>query len=245
VRRVRLAGILLLCLLAPAGGAGASPGPIAFPIFSSSRTAHRLVALTFDDGPSPYTPGVLGVLQRYHVPATFFVVGEHVAQYPQFVRDEVAAGDEIGNHTYNHVDLEWLANVGVDQQISATQRAIWQTAHVHPVWLRPPYGAVDARITEDAGLLGLHTVLWSVDPRDWTDPGAGAIAWRVLTAVRPGSIVILHDGGGYRAETVQALPLIIGVLLRRGYRFISLDTMFYPREAAPPAAQATSSSRTH
>jgi peptidoglycan/xylan/chitin deacetylase (PgdA/CDA1 family) len=228
VRRAIHVGILAAALLVPAARARAAQGTLPFTILRSAQTVHRLVALTFDDGPSPYTPAVLAILQRYHVPATFFVVGEHAAQYPQFVRAEAAAGEDIGNHTYNHVDLEWLANLGVTGQIEATQHAVWEAAHVRPIWLRPPYGAVDPRITADAARLGLHTVLWSVDPRDWSEPGVPAITARVLSGVRPGSIVILHDGGGNREETVQALPGIIRSLLRRGYRFISLDEMFYP-----------------
>jgi peptidoglycan/xylan/chitin deacetylase (PgdA/CDA1 family) len=216
------------------GRAGAAQGNVPIAIFSSSRTVHELVALTFDDGPSPYTPAVLQVLQRYRVPATFFVVGAHAAQYPSVVRTEALDGDAIGNHTYTHIDLEWLADLGVDQQLEATQHAVWLAARVRPVWFRPPDGAVSQRVAADAQRVGLHTVLWSVDPRDWTNPGAAVIAARVLAAVRPGSIVLLHDGGGYREETVQALPIIIGTLLHRGYRFITLDTMFFPREVQTP-----------
>lgn len=230
MRRLASVGMVALLLLLPAARTHASQGIAPVAILSSSRTVHRLVALTFDDGPSPYTPAILGILQRYRVPATFFVVGSHVVQYPSFVKAEARAGDDVGNHTYTHMDLEWLANIGVAQQLQATQQAIWRTARVRPVWFRPPYGAVNGRVAADAQRLGLHTVLWSVDPRDWSEPGTSVIAARVLAGVRPGSIVILHDGGGYRGETVQALPTIIGTLLHRGYRFISLDTMFYPRE---------------
>jgi peptidoglycan/xylan/chitin deacetylase (PgdA/CDA1 family) len=230
MRRLTSVGVVALLLMLPAATTRASHGPAPLAVLSSSRTVHRLAALTFDDGPSPYTPAILAVLHRYRVPATFFVVGSHVVQYPSIVKAEAEAGDDIGNHTYTHMDLEWLATMGVDQQLQATQQAVWKAAQVRPIWFRPPYGAVNGRVALDAQRLGLHTVLWSVDPRDWTEPGAGVITARVLAGVRPGSIVILHDGGGYRGETVQALPTIIGTLIHRGYRFIDLDTMFYPRE---------------
>lgn len=245
MRRAGTTGIILLVLVLPAVQAGAAQGPLPLAVLRSSQTVHKLVALSFDDGPSPYSLAILQILQRYRVPATFFVVGEHVVQYPETVRAEAAAGEDIGNHTYNHVDLEWLANIAVTDQIEATQQTVWRAAHVTPLWFRPPYGAVDARVTADAERLGLHTVLWSVDPRDWSNPGADVIAARVLAAVRPGSIVILHDGGGYRQETVQALPIIIGSLLHRGYRFISLDTMFYPHEPKPAATPTSVSARGH
>lgn len=224
----------LLAVLLPSGAAGATTRPLAVPVLTSSRTVHRLVALSFDDGPSPYTASILAILERYRVPATFFVVGARVADFPSVVRAEARAGDDIGNHTYTHANLTWLADRGVDEQLRATQDAVWRAAHVRPIWFRPPYGAVDQRVADDAWRLGLHTVKWSVDPRDWSEPGTQAIVARVLAGVRPGSIVILHDGGGYRGETVAALPVIIRSLRRRGYRFISLDTMFYPRLPLPP-----------
>ncbi len=242
MRRLVSVGVVALLMMLPAAGTRAAQGTAPFAILSSSRTVHRLVALSFDDGPSPYTPAILQILHRYRVPATFFVVGEHVLQYPSFVKAEAEAGD-VGNHTYTHMDLEWLANIGVSQQLQATQRVIWNAARVRPVWFRPPYGAVDGRVAVDAQKLGLHTVLWSVDPRDWSEPGASVIVARVLASVRPGSVVILHDGGGYRGETVQALPTIISTLLRRGYRFISLDTMFTPHLQRPPDTLTVTSPR--
>lgn len=243
MRRSASAVVMVLLLMLPAARTRASQGAPAFAILSSSRTVHRLVALSFDDGPSVYTPAILQTLRRYRIPATFFVVGAHVVQYPSFVRAEVSAGNVVGNHTYTHMDLEWLANIGVTQQLQATQQVIWSAARVRPIWFRPPYGAVDGRIAVDAEHLDLHTVLWSVDPRDWSQPGALIIADRVLAAVQPGSIIILHDGGGNREETVQALPIIIGTLLHRGYRFITLNTMFYPNEAGGAHAAAIKETR--
>lgn len=209
------------------------------PILSSSRTIHRVVALTFDDGPSPYTEGVLAALRRYHATATFFVVGSHAAANPRMLVEEQALGAQIGNHTYTHADLRFYSDEAARAQLSMTQAVIWSATHTRSHWFRPPYGGVDQHVADLADSLGLHTVLWSVDPRDWSLPGPEAIAFRVLSAVRPGSIVIMHDGGGYRGETVQALPLILEGLRREGYRFITLDEMFFPVEAARPRPSPT------
>jgi peptidoglycan/xylan/chitin deacetylase (PgdA/CDA1 family) len=192
------------------------------------RTNQRLVALTFDDGPSPYTAQVLAVLQRLHVHATFFEMGARVALYPDATRAVLRDGDVLGNHTYTHPNLELETKAGVRDQIRMTQREIRDVARVTPHWFRPPYGAVNEGIVRIAAGLGLRTALWSVDPLDWSDPGTAAIEERVLSRVRPGRVVLLHDGGGWRGETVAALPDIIETLRARGYRFVTLDQMFPP-----------------
>jgi peptidoglycan/xylan/chitin deacetylase (PgdA/CDA1 family) len=199
-------------------------------ILSSASTRQQVVALSFDDGPSPYTPQILDLLRRFRAHATFFVVGSQVVKYPSFVRDERQAGDEIGNHTYTHADLQFLTDGQIIQQIASTQTAVDGAAGVSPNWLRPPYGAVDSRVASVAASLGLKTILWSVDPRDWTRPGSGFIADRVLGAVQPGSVVIMHDGGGDRSETVEALASILAGLTARHYRFLTLSQLF---SAAP------------
>jgi len=184
------------------------------------------VALTFDDGPSLYTPQILAILERYRVPATFFLIGYNVVVFPQFVRDEVRAGEEIGNHTYNHVDLQSYSTPQVVAQLARNQAVIHRAAGVTPHWFRPPYMDVDSRIVGIAAALGLRTVTWSVDPRDWALPGVPYIVQTALNNIQPGSVVIMHDGGGNRSETVSALPTIIRDLKKSGYRFATLDELF-------------------
>ena len=188
----------------------------------------RAVALTFDDGPSPvYTPRVLAVLRRLHVPATFFTIGFQVDMYPQLVALERKAGMVVGNHTYNHPEVPPFAQLPrrlVVDEIALGAESLAR-AGVRPQLLRTPAGSVSPAVVRYAQSLGERIVLWSVDPGDWR-PGATAkrIKRDVLAAVRPGSIVILHDGGGDQSATVAALPGIIKGIRRKGLRLVAIPT---------------------
>jgi peptidoglycan-N-acetylglucosamine deacetylase len=184
--------------------------------------AGRMVALTFDDGPSPYTPAVLSVLNSYHVHATFFEIGRQVGPLAAVSRSVLRAGDVIGDHTWSHPVLD-AANTAA--QVNPTQRAIRSATGFTPCILRPPYGTAPADVVGIVRSLGLLTIQWDVDPADWSLPGAGAIAQRVLSAVHPGAIVIMHDGGGDRAETVAALRTIVPSLISRGYRLVTVTRL--------------------
>ncbi len=188
--------------------------------------APRDVALTFDDGPWSYTPRVLAVLERMHARATFFVVGRLAKDHPGLVRREYAAGMEVGSHSYSHP-----YQPPFDRQPHPTilreirwGRGVLARIGPAPTLFRPPGGSFSAYVVEAAGAYGERIVLWSVDPADWR-PGvtAGQIASRVLGAVRPGSIVILHDGGGDRSATVKALPRIIRGIRKRGLHLALID----------------------
>jgi peptidoglycan/xylan/chitin deacetylase (PgdA/CDA1 family) len=159
-----------------------------------------------------------------------------VATGADALRAEAKGGNVIGNHTYSHSDLVALGDPAIVEELTRTQQAVAAASGVTPHWFRPPYGAIDARVANIAASLGLHSVTWSVDPRDWTRPGVSAIVGRVVSAVQPGSIVELHDGGGDRSETVAAITILIPLLLARGYRFVTLDEMFFPHESlsTPP-----------
>ncbi len=182
-------------------------------------TAGRMIALTFDDGPSVYTPQVLAILNRYGVHATFFEIGEQVGPLAATSRAVIRAGDVIGDHTWSHPDLD-AANTAA--QIRPTQAAIHRATGFRPCLLRPPYGTAPPDVVDIARSLGLLTIQWDVDPADWSLPGAGVIAQRVLSAVHPGAIVIMHDGGGDRSETVEALGTIVPTLLARGYHLVTV-----------------------
>jgi peptidoglycan-N-acetylglucosamine deacetylase len=180
------------------------------------------VALTFDDGPWPgSTERILAVLARFHVPATFFTIGDLVERNTQLVQAEVAAGMVVGDHTWDHPEVPPFAalpDARVRDEVSRPLDAL-SLAGVRPTLFRPPGGSYGAITLDVARSLGLRVVLWSVDPADWT-PGisAKAIVHRVLSNVVPGSIVLLHDGGGDRSATLAALPAII-----KGIRARHLD----------------------
>src|SRR5579859_3044597 len=187
------------------------------------RTASATVALTFDDGPQPvFTLQVLRVLQQYGVHATFFCIGSQVQAYPTIVRQMVQGGNVVGNHSWSHPNLTSLSPAAVRQQLSSTSAAINQATGVVPRLFRPPYGATNATVSSIAAQLGLIQTLWTVDTRDWQRPGVATIVSTVLTQAHNGSVVLLHDGGGDRSQTVQALARIISGLEGRGFGFVTL-----------------------
>ncbi len=193
-----------------------------------AKKVERAVALTFDDGPSPTDSlRILAVLRRLHVQATFFVIGYLVERYPRLVVRERQAGMAIGNHTYNHPEVPPFAQLPrrlLADEIALGAESLARLA-IRPKLLRPPGGSVSPAVVQAAQAQGERVVLWSVDPADW-QPGVTAkqITARVLRAVRPGSIVILHDGGGDRSATIAALPAIVNGIRRKDLRLVEITT---------------------
>jgi peptidoglycan/xylan/chitin deacetylase (PgdA/CDA1 family) len=184
------------------------------------------IALTFDDGPQPSsTPQILAILQRSGIEATFFCIGRQVQAYPALIRQEQAAGNLVEDHTWSHPNLTLLPTPLLDQQLALTARAILRLTGTPPAFLRPPYGAINASVLARARRLNLSLVLWNVDPRDWSLPGSATIVARVLSTTHNGSIILLHDGGGNRAQTIAALPGIIRALRARGLRFVTIQQL--------------------
>src|SRR3954447_1336867 len=178
-----------------------------------------VVALTFDDGPSEYTPDFLRVLREKGVPGTFFEIGQEMPGREEVMRQILAEGDEIGDHTMNHVEYP-----GYNQIAGAASR-IRAYTHFKPCLFRPPGGGVDAGIVATAGSLGMRTIDWDVDPQDWSLPGTGAIYSTIVSHARNGSIVLMHDGGGPRSETLTALPQVIDSLRARGFGFATVTEL--------------------
>jgi peptidoglycan/xylan/chitin deacetylase (PgdA/CDA1 family) len=195
----------------------------------------REIALTFDDGPSAFTPAVLRILAAKHVPATFFVVGYSVRTHRDALHAEERARMPIGDHTMTHPFMDRLSPAAQSAQVGDLAAAIARCPQLRPRLFRPPYGAFNATTLRILRRERMLMVLWSIDPSDYARPGAGAIAARVLGNAHPGAIVLLHDGGGPRSETVAALPAIIDGLRKRGYRLVSVPRLVL--DDPPPANQ--------
>jgi len=201
--------------------------------------AQRLVALTFDDGPSGRTAAILRVLANHDAHATFFVVGRSTRGMEPVLRHMAATGNELADHTYSHANLLALHGAKRMQQLRWTKALVERATGVQPRFFRPPYGATGPAVNRLGRSLGMLPVLWSVDSRDWQLPGTRAIVKRVLAYVEPGSIVLMHDGGGDRRETLRALPAILRALERRHLKPVTLSQLFAD---APPATAFVSGS---
>jgi peptidoglycan/xylan/chitin deacetylase (PgdA/CDA1 family) len=198
-----------------AAPAAATPSPTPLPA--------KYVVLTFDDGPDlAYTPKVLDILARYDAKATFFEIGQNVRKHPELTKRIHDAGHSVQNHTWTHADLRKLGASAFRQQVGSTDAAIRAQIGSTPGCLRPPYGAVNATVRQRAKAMGKDLVVWTVDSRDWTKPGTSAIVQHVLRNVRNGSVILMHDGGGNRTQTVAALPVILKALKAQGFGFRTL-----------------------
>ncbi len=188
---------------------------------SPYHRGEKVATLTFDDGPSPvYTPQILRILVAARAAASFEIIGLHGAAFPGILRAETAAGMALVNHTWTHADLVLLPAWRWPAEVGRTSRLL-RGVTGHPVrCLRLPYGLGDRAVDAQLRARGLAELGWDVDPSDYLRPGAGVIARRVLAALHPGAIVIMHDGGGNRAQTVAALPAIIRGIRAAGYQIV-------------------------
>jgi len=206
------------------------------------------IALTFDDGPNPvYTPQILAILQAYNVKATFFDVGYLVKDYPGIVRQEFLQGHTIGNHSWSHPQLTRLSASDLFSQLLSTSDAIQSVTGARPTLFRPPYGSFNRIVLTQARQLNMTTILWNNEGHDWANPGIDVIVHRILNLARDGGIILLHDGGGFRAQTAAALPIIITALLQRGFTFVTIPQLLNDIATAgnpSPVALASSASST-
>lgn len=194
------------------------------------ETLERMVALSFDDGPHPhYTPAILELLERHKIPATFFLIGRHVLKYPLLAQRIAANSHEIGNHTFSHRILPFLPDAEVKRELHQTEEAIRIHTGRQARFMRPPMGLFTKRTVNMSEACGYGTVIGDVYPRDPHLPGQHKIYQRVIKRVRPGSIIILHDGGNSkrvdRSQTVWAVEQIISQLLGEGYRFVTISDL--------------------
>jgi peptidoglycan-N-acetylglucosamine deacetylase len=183
----------------------------------------QTVALTFDDGPSAYTGDVIRILRERNVPATFFLVGSNIAGREGLLRRMDRRGHEIGSHSWDHPDLRSLSAEGIASQLDRTSEEIERVVGHGPAVFRPPYGAVNDTVRAVAAEQGLATVLWNVDPVDWSRPGCRTIIERATSSSAQHLNILFHDGGGPREQTVCAVPRVIRRLSVRGYQFVTVS----------------------
>lgn len=187
--------------------------------------AGREVALTFDDGPSPYTEEIVDTLIRDRVPATFFPVGLAIEEHPETIRREARDGFVIGDHTVHHPRMSDLSPAGQAAEVLGQAADLRRSGAPTPNLFRPPYGVYDEATLKLLRREGMLMVLWTVETDDYELPGPEAIEQRVLEAIHPGAVVLMHDGGGDRSETVAALPGIIRSLRDRGYELVTVPRL--------------------
>ena len=189
-------------------------------IVDSTRGGGKVVALTFDDGPHPvYTPQLLEVLRKYNVKATFCLWGDHVQEHPELVREIVDAGHVLCNHSMHHADMGTWSRARTRADIKQTNAAIHRAAPRAQIrYFRAPFGSW-GKSPEVAARLGLQPLGWRLSVGDWNLPGVDVLVHRLEQGVTPGAVVLLHDGGGDRSQTVEAVARIIPKLRAEGWRF--------------------------
>jgi peptidoglycan-N-acetylglucosamine deacetylase len=201
------------------------------PYVREAGAQHREIALTFDDGPGPYTPDIVRVLSKMHTPATFFEVGIEEQYFHDGTSEIVQNGWPIGDHTENHYPMSQLSEKAQQQQLLHEAAAIGDYGAPFPRMFRPPYGLWNATTLKLLKHYRMLMILWTVDTSDYTLPGTDAIVQRALQGAKPGAIILMHDAGGDRSETVAAVPQIIRGLRARGYRLVTVPRLLLDNPA--------------
>src|SRR6266568_3039766 len=201
--------------------------------FNSVHVDGPYIAMTFDDGPSAtMTPKLLDLLAAHHIKATFFVIGENVAEHPEIVERAAREGHEIANHSWSHPNFGKMSDEGVRRQLTRTDDAIKNATGVRPTLLRPPYGSITARQKRWIhNEFGYQIILWDVDPYDWKRPGPSVVCNRILKETRPGSIVLSHD---IHPGTIVAMPSTFDQLQAKGFKFVTVSELIRMLVPQPP-----------
>jgi peptidoglycan/xylan/chitin deacetylase (PgdA/CDA1 family) len=201
------------------------------PAVMRAGTQHREMALTFDDGPGPYTLRLLKVLRRTHTAATFFEVGVGLQYFHAGTSAIVKLGYPIGDHTWSHPDMAELSRAQQQAELLQQVHGIERYGASYPRMFRPPYGDWNSTTLQLLHQDHMLMVLWSLDTDDWQLPGVKTIVHRVLSGAKPGSIVLMHDAGGNRSETIAALPMIIRGLRKQGYKLVTVPQLLLDNPA--------------
>lgn len=192
----------------------------------ASKTGQARIALTFDDGPHPrYTPQILDILKEFNVSATFFAVGENVEFYPDLTRQIIAAGHELGNHTYHHNHVAKMSLEDLKKDINRCNDSIEKITGTRPRYFRPPEGVCSKSVQEICNATNTTIVMWSVDTRDWAHTPISEICQNVRRNTQNGSIILMHDFIGKNSPTPKALRQIIPMLLELGYEFVTVSQL--------------------
>ncbi|MCY0880846.1 MAG: polysaccharide deacetylase family protein [Firmicutes bacterium] len=214
--------------------------PAASPSSHAVPTQKKVVALTFDDGPSKkFTPAFLQLLSRYHAHATFFVLGMQAVRYPSLIKAIAAQGSLVANHGWAHLNSKSHSAAVMWEDAQRTQRFVKSLGVTPTLYYRPPYGYVSGQLLDLFDRHGYRIVYWSIDPRDWARPGSQHIISTVLHSVQPGAIILLHDGGGNRMQTLEALQVILQQLSAQGYHCVTLTQLL--KDQSPRSLPAGSS----
>ncbi len=218
----------------------ATPAPADAPkiTFSQCHVDGPYIAMTFDDGPHvANTPRLLDMLKQRKIKATFFVVGQCAAEYPDIMKRIIAEGHEIGNHSWSHPQLSAMSDAAVHDQLQKTQDAIVQATGVTPKLMRPPYGAFTARQRAwSYGNWGYKCILWDVDPLDWKVRNAEHVKSEILKGAVAGSIILSHD---IHKTTVDAMPETLDALLAKGFKFVTVSELIAMDHPVPPKPKTT------
>ncbi len=197
------------------------------PIYWSGPTNKKAIALTFDDGPDPiYTPKILAVLAKYNVKATFFLVGEQTQRNLALVKKILAAGHEIGSHTMTHPDSNNSTLLLLEKEVLESVRLLERLSQQKIKYMRPPYGQLSPAYFAACQAQGITMIVWSIDSNDWREPPVDKMVEQVISQVQPGSIILLHDGGGTRQNTVDALDQLLPLLKQMKLEPMTLSQMY-------------------
>ena len=196
------------------------PEPKPAPAAPTAANPGKVIALTFDDGPGPYTAHLLDILDQHGAKATFFLIGSKVSAQADVLRRMHSRGHQLGNHSWSHPELPKLPVNQIASEIDRTNDAIKQATGVTPSILRPPYGAVNGVVLEQLRLRGMSSILWSVDTRDWADRNSDIVCSRAVAGARPGAIILMHD---IHQASVGAVPCILSSLKQQRYSFVTVQ----------------------
>lgn len=193
----------------------------------------KCVALTFDDGPGPYTNKLLRMLAVHHAHVTFFLIGGNIKGREATVREELAAGDAIGDHTWSHPQLTTMSERAIKSQLTRTLSEIHRATGVSTGLMRPPYGATDHHVARVTRELGFAQILWSVDTNDWRDRNSKIVAHRAVSWAHRNDIILMHD---IHPTTVDAVPKILDGLTKRGFTFVTVPQLLAAHPLKPGKA---------
>ncbi len=203
-------------------------------VIRSGSKNNKKIALTFDDGPDPnYTPGILDILKKENIKATFFIVGKKIEAYPELTERIVKEGHDFGSHTFNHKNLILAKATTVLNELSKTDWAIWKKTGKRPLYFRPPFGLYNPRVNRVASGFGYKIILWTLSSEDWRGLSVKKIAKRIISKVRPGNIILFHDSTFYNLynkknkdyNIIEAMSEIIKKLKDQGFKLVTISEL--------------------